>query len=76
MDLLLKMEKDNSAVELLGQMILEYPYDSTTHLKLGRLLEKSGKKAEATKEYQAALVSDPVNAEAKAALKRLENTQK
>jgi protein O-mannosyl-transferase len=75
-DLLLKTGKDNSAEELLQKMISEYPYDSTTHLKLGRLLEKSNKIEEAKKEYQAVLISDPVNAEAKDALKRLENPHK
>jgi Tfp pilus assembly protein PilF len=72
-DILLKTGRDDAAVAMLQQMAKEYPYDSTTHVKLGRLLEKEGKSAEARKEYQASLVTDPANSEAQAALRRLKS---
>jgi protein O-mannosyl-transferase len=75
-DILLRTGKADEALVMLRQMAKEYPYDSTTHVKLGRLLEKEGKPAEAGKEYQATLVTDPANVEAQAALKRLQSPGK
>lgn len=72
-DILLKTGREDAAVAMLQQMAKEYPFDSTTHMKLGRLLEKEGKSAEAEKEYQATLVTDPANLEARAALRRLKS---
>ncbi len=56
---------------MLQHLAKEYPYDSATHLRLGRLLEKEGKSQEAAKEYKTTLETDPANAEAIAALKRI-----
>ncbi|HWY07036.1 MAG TPA: tetratricopeptide repeat protein [Candidatus Acidoferrales bacterium] len=75
-DILLKTGREDAAVAMLQQIAKEYPFDSSTHVKLGRLLEKEGKPAEAGKEYQATLVTDPANAEAQAALKRLKSLGK
>ncbi len=75
-DILLKTGKEDSAAAMLRQMAAEYPYDSTTHIKLGRLLEKSGKTEESRREYEAALETDPANAEAHAALRRIESMEK
>jgi protein O-GlcNAc transferase len=75
-DILLRTQREDEALMMLQQIAKEYPYDSTTHVKLGRLLEKEGKSAEAGKEYQATLVTDPANAEAQAALKRLKSPGK
>jgi Tfp pilus assembly protein PilF len=72
-DILLKTGREDAAVAMLQQMAKEYPYDSTIHMKLGLLLEKEGKPAEAGKEYQATLVTDPANSEAQAALRRLKS---
>ena len=47
------------------------PFDSHAHFKLGELYAKSGRNAEAVREYQAGLMTDPANAEALAALKKL-----
>jgi tetratricopeptide (TPR) repeat protein len=46
-------------------------FDSHAHFGLGSVLEKEGRAAEALKEYQAGLLTDPRNAEALAALTRL-----
>jgi len=72
-DILLKTGREDAAVAMLQQISKEYPFDSTAHVKLGRLLEKEGKPAEARKEYQASLVTDPANSEAQAALRRLKS---
>src|SRR2546422_11066038 len=47
------------------------PFDSHAHFKLGELYAKSGRNAEAVREYQAGLMTDPNNAEALAALKKV-----
>jgi TolA-binding protein len=57
-------------------MATENPYDSPTHLMLGRLMEKEGKTEEARREYQATISTDPANAEAHDALKRMESPGK
>jgi protein O-mannosyl-transferase len=75
-DILLRTKREDEALAILQQMEKEYPYDSMTHLNLGRLLEKQGKPAEAGKEYQATLVTDPNSLEAQAALKRLKSLGK
>ena len=46
-------------------------FDSRAHFGLGSVLETEGRPAEALKEYEAGLLTDPRNAEAAAALKRL-----
>ena len=46
-------------------------FDSHAHFGLGSILETEGRAAEALKEYEGGLVTDPRNAEAAAALKRL-----
>lgn len=72
-DILLRTGREKSAAEMLQQMATEYPYDSATHMRLGRLFEKERKTKEAAREYQATLVTDPANAEAQAGLQRLKN---
>ena len=69
-DILLRTGKENEAADMLQHLAKEYPYDSATHLRLGRLLEGEGKTQEAAKEYKTTLETDPANAEAIAALKR------
>jgi protein O-mannosyl-transferase len=69
--ILLYSGRENEAASLLQQMAKEYPFDSLTHLRLAQLLEKRGKAGEAKREYQSALATDPGNAEAKEALRRL-----
>jgi len=70
-DILLRTGKENEAAGMLQHLAKEYPYDSATHLRLARLLEKEGKSQEAAKEYKTTLETDPANAEAIAALKRI-----
>jgi len=48
-----------------------YPYDSSAHLMLGKILEQAGKRDQAASEFRAVLNDDPNNTEAKAALQRL-----
>jgi len=62
----------NAEVErLLGRITSEFPYDSSAHLMLGKILEQTGNREEARIEYRAGLANDPNNVEAKAALQRL-----
>jgi protein O-mannosyl-transferase len=75
-DILLRTGKDNEAADILHQIAKAYPFDSATHLRLGRLLEKQGKTGEARREYQAALVTDPANGEAQEGLTRIERVEK
>ncbi|MGB7848337.1 MAG: tetratricopeptide repeat protein [Candidatus Acidiferrum sp.] len=75
-NILLRTGNEISAEMVLRQIATAYPYDSATHIKLGRLLEKNGKTEEAKREYTAALVTDPANAEALAALRRFDSATK
>jgi Tfp pilus assembly protein PilF len=63
------------AKALLAQAIAENPYDSAAHLKMARLLEREAKLAEAAREYQKTLQTDPNNIEAKTARDRLLKSQ-
>lgn len=74
-DLLMNAGRDSEATAILRKLVVAYPYDSESHLKLGQLLEKSGALAEARKEYQATLDTDPANAKAREALKRQQTTK-
>lgn len=75
-DILLKTGKESQAADILHRMAKDYPFDSATHLRLARLLEKEGKTGEARKEYQTTLLTDPANGEAQDALKRIESFDK
>jgi tetratricopeptide (TPR) repeat protein len=70
-DLLLQSGKDDEVVKILQQMATDYPFDSSTRLKLARLYEKQGRSEQAQHEYQRTFTTDPSNVEAKEALKRL-----
>jgi tetratricopeptide (TPR) repeat protein len=63
--------RNAEAEPLLRRMTSEFPYDSSAHLMLGKILEQAGKPEEARIEYKAGLANDPNNVEAKAALQRL-----
>jgi Tfp pilus assembly protein PilF len=56
---------------LLDELTVTYPYDSATHLKRAAVFESLGRLADARKEYQKTLETDPSNSEARAALKRI-----
>ncbi len=68
-DILLQAGRDTEAADLLNQIAKEFPFDSATHLRLGRLLAKQGQAQGAAIQYRAVLETDPANAEALAALK-------
>jgi tetratricopeptide (TPR) repeat protein len=53
--------------------ILDYPYDHHAHFRLGQIYAESGRAAEAIREYKAGLETDPNNAAAQAALRKLES---
>jgi len=55
--------------------IRDSPYDSGAHFELARLLETATRFDEAKREYLAGLTTDAANAEAKAAIKRIEQQQ-
>ncbi|HEY2352914.1 MAG TPA: tetratricopeptide repeat protein [Candidatus Acidoferrum sp.] len=59
------------AEPLLRRIITRFPFDSSAHLLLAKVLEASGHRAEALREYQQVLSTDSANAEAKAAVQRL-----
>jgi len=71
----LQAEKHAQAEMVLRRTVKEFPFDSTAHLELARLLEMAQHFNEAKKEYLAGLTTDASNAEAKAAIKRIEQRQ-
>jgi protein O-mannosyl-transferase len=71
----LQMEKYDLAETQLRHIVGEYPIDSAAHFQLARLLEMSNRFEEAKREYVAGLTTDAANAEAKAAIKRIEQQQ-
>ena len=75
-DLLLRTGRDGEAIVLLKDLAKRFPFDGGTHLRLGRSLEAQGKLAEAKKEYQAVLFTDPKNSETLSALKRLNSPER
>lgn len=71
----LQAEKYAAAEMVLRRTVKEFPFDSTAHFALARLLEMAKHLDEAKKEYLAGLTTDASNAEAKAALKRIQQQQ-
>jgi tetratricopeptide (TPR) repeat protein len=71
----LQEEKYDLAEIFLRRTVKAFPYDSSAHLELARLLEMAQHFNEAKKEYLAGLTTDASNAEAKAAIKRIEQQQ-
>ncbi len=71
----LRAEKYAQAEMVLRRTVKEFPFDSTAHFELARLLEMAQHFNEAKKEYLAGLTTDASNAEAKAAIKRIEQRQ-
>ncbi|MBZ5528277.1 MAG: tetratricopeptide repeat protein [Acidobacteriia bacterium] len=67
----LRQNRKDKAETILRRTTAGNPYDSQAHFELGGLLETAGKYDEAAKEYEAGLFTDPGNASAKAALKRI-----
>jgi cytochrome c-type biogenesis protein CcmH/NrfG len=59
------------AAEAWQEVLALEPFDSHAHLILGRIYLAKGLSAEAAKEFDACLYTDPNNAEARAALQRL-----
>jgi tetratricopeptide (TPR) repeat protein len=70
--LYLETGRTRLAEPILANLVQEFPYDGKSHLDLAKLLEAAGQLDEARKEYRAVVVTDPFNADATAALKRLE----
>ncbi len=60
------------AQEILRRAVTQFPYDSAAHFQLAQLLEGAGHIEEARREYEAGLLTDPSNGEAKTALQRLQ----
>jgi tetratricopeptide (TPR) repeat protein len=69
--LYLQTGQNNLAEKTLRQLVRTYSYDSTGHLELPKLLEASGRQTEAKAEYEAVLLTDPANTEAKSAIQRV-----
>jgi tetratricopeptide (TPR) repeat protein len=63
--------RNAQAEPLLRRITSQFPYGSSAHVLLGRVLEQGGKRNEARSNYQEWLASDPDNVEAKAAVLRL-----
>jgi tetratricopeptide (TPR) repeat protein len=69
--LYLQTGQNNLAEKTLRQLVRTYSYDSTGHLELAKLLEASGRQTEAKAQYEAVLLTDPANTEAKSAIQRV-----
>ena len=69
--ILMKRNEFGEAANAYRAALRLYPYDSRAHFGLGEIAEAQGRTAEALKEYRVGLTTDPSNAEALAALKRL-----
>ena len=68
-------EQDRAgAASAFDQAIRLNPYDSHAHFGLGETLEAAGKPAEALREFERGLETDPSDAEAKAAALRLRSS--
>ena len=68
----IQMGNHDAAEVLLRRMIIESPYDGSSHLSMARLLERDGKLEEARAEYGKVLETDPHNREAQSGVERLE----
>jgi protein O-mannosyl-transferase len=62
----------HEAESALRQIVAQFPFDGDSHLQLANILAIAGNLDEARREYQAVLQTDPANANALAALKRLQ----
>ena len=69
-NLYLQQGKQRMAETLLRSVLVDRPFDGEAHLRLGHLLESSGRAGEAMNEYKAVLETDPQNTEAKDAIIR------
>ena len=72
-DIFLKREDTAHAELAFERSVAIDNYDSHAHFRLGALYRAAGRMAEAGREYQAGLVTDPLNPEALAALKQLKS---
>jgi Flp pilus assembly protein TadD len=68
----LETGQTEQALTVLRRIVAQDPYDSSAHFELGALLEKQGQKGDALKEYKQGLSMDPANADALAAVWRLQ----
>lgn len=71
----LQAKKYDQAELVLRRIVKAFPYDSSAHFELARLLETASHFDEAKREYLAGLATDAANAEAKAAIRRIERQQ-
>jgi tetratricopeptide (TPR) repeat protein len=71
------LRSDSSqAAEALKQILELEPYDAQAHFQLGDIYLEGGNTAEAEEQFQAGLVMDPHNAEALAAMRKLNHQEK
>lgn len=70
-DILLMSGRTAEAESRMRMALNRYPFDGALHLKLAKLLEAEGNKAESLKEYKAAEETDSRNEEIRAAIERL-----
>ena len=71
-DILLKRHDSARAERAFERAVAVEPDDSHAHFRLGALYRSAGRPAEAAKQYQEGLETDPTNPEALAALKELQ----
>jgi protein O-mannosyl-transferase len=67
----IKKRRNDLAEPVLRRTIADYPYDSDSHFQIARILEFAGRREEARREFEAGLLTDPTNAEARTAVQRL-----
>lgn len=70
--LYVKIGQPGLAEQTLRRLLSESPMDGASHLELAKILEASGRKEEAKREFRLVLETDAGNSEAQAALKRLQ----
>jgi tetratricopeptide (TPR) repeat protein len=68
----LRLGRVSDAETILHRIVSQYPYDSQSHFELGEILEATGKREPALREYEIGLATDPGNAEARKAVQRLQ----
>lgn len=70
-DIYLRWGENARAEQAFARAVALDPFAGHAHIRLGALYAASGRRAEAAREYEAGLETDPTNAEALEALRRL-----
>lgn len=72
-DIYVRWNDDARAEQSYRRALELQPYESRVHFSLGAIYTSAGRRAEAIREYQAGLETDPANREARARLEKLKS---